>query len=76
MMLSKDKFLKYKIELMDISQGGEFTIYLSIDSSNIKTSVEDAVKLVMGEKNYSILSIEEMDCIVHIHINDLFMSPN
>jgi len=75
-MLSKDKFHKYKIELMDISQGAEFTIYLSIDSSNIKTSIEDAVKHVMGNKEYSILSIEKMQCIVHIHIHDLFMSPN
>lgn len=76
MMISKDKFIKYKIELIDISADTEFTIYLSMDVNNITTSVEEAIQHVMGTKEYKILSIEQQQCIVHITVDTYFISPN
>jgi hypothetical protein len=76
MMISRNKYRKYKIELFDISNSAELTVYLSLDGSSFDENIEDAIQFVMGEKDYTVISIESIPCIVHIHIDEFCMGPN
>lgn len=75
-MISPEKFQRYKVDIYNVTTNQELTIYLSIDGSNYNTDIEDAIKFVMGEYDYNVISIEKEECIVHIHIDETSMGPN